>query len=223
MINFDRESDHKKEKFSNSSATKSTPHVSDFTQAIPLAVLIYAARFTVEAAVRKSFGKSSVVTGDDQRKIGECVWSALYFFGITLYATWSLLFVEWRASYDAMWRDYPYQFVDENVRLLYMIELGRYLSLMVTLGTDRRRTDFVQVVTHHIATIALLTLSYMTNFTRFGAVILWYHNISDVFLQSAKAAKIAQFNKMAETIFCLFAVIFLTRSVWSAHQYLHST
>jgi len=202
------------EKFSNSSATQSTPHVSDFIQALPLALLFYAARFAVEALVKKSFGKSSKITGEDQHKISECVFLALYFLGITLFATWSLLSVEWRSSYHAMWLDYPFQFVDENVRLLYMVELGRYLSLMVTLGTDRRRTDFTQVVTHHIATIALLTLSYMINFTRFGAVILWYHNISDVFLQSAKAAKIAQFNTMAQTIFCLFAVIFLTSRLY---------
>lgn len=146
-----------KEKFSNSSATESTPHIGDFCQVIPFTIILTAVRFTFERSIRRQFTKGNTVSEEDRRKIGECAWLACYFASITAFSTYSLLNAEWRQNYQLLWANYPFQFVDENVRLLYMVELGRYMSLMITLGTDRKRTDFVQVVTHHVATIALLS------------------------------------------------------------------
>lgn len=53
----------------------------------------------------------------------------------------------------------------------------------------------------------------MSNFTRFGALILWYHNMSDIFLQIAKAAKVANYKKTAEVTFVTFSIIFWIRYV----------
>lgn len=44
---------------------------------------------------------------------------------------------------------------------MYIVELSRYVSLMITLATDRRSADFIAMVVHHVATIALLSKAYL--------------------------------------------------------------
>ena len=39
---------------------------------------------------------------------------------------------------------------------------------------------------HHIATLLLLSLSYVTSFTRIGTTIILVHDLADIFLEMAK-------------------------------------
>ena len=43
--------------------------------------------------------------------------------------------------------------------------------------------DFVANVIHHIATVILISFSYLCNFTRIGAMVMVIHDISDIFLE----------------------------------------
>ena len=56
-------------------------------------------------------------------------------------------------------------------------------------------------------------MSYLSNCTRIGVLILWYHNVSDVFLQLAKLGKAIHHHKLANGSFFIFAVIFPVRLV----------
>ena len=78
--------------------------------------------------------------------------------------------------------------VDNNmithVLQYYQIELGCYIHQL--LWTEASRSDALEMVLHHLITICLLVLSYLTNFTRVGASILFIHDLADIFLETAK-------------------------------------
>ena len=103
----------------------------------------------------------------------------------------------------------------KQVLVYYMAELSFYFSLACTLLIDNKRKDFNEQIIHHVATLALLGLSYVCNFTRIGALVMWCHDISDIFLESAKLCVYAKPTiakvPVADILFAIFGIIFF---VW---------
>lgn len=62
---------------------------------------------------------------------------------------------------------------------------------------------------HHHVTILLLTIAYVANMTRTGTVILLLHDAADIFLELAKMANYAKWQKLCNIIFLMFAVVFI--------------
>jgi sphingoid base N-palmitoyltransferase len=55
---------------------------------------------------------------------------------------------------------------------------------------DTKRSDFWQHFVHHLVTMALITLSWVTNFVRMGTLVMLIHDISDVPLEIAKVGAV---------------------------------
>jgi hypothetical protein len=70
-----------------------------------------------------------------------------------------------------------------------MIELAFYWSLVFSQFIDVKRKDFWQMFIHHIATIALLSFSYIVNFLRVGTLVLVVHDAGDYWLEVIKKEK----------------------------------
>jgi ceramide synthetase len=74
---------------------------------------------------------------------------------------------------------------------------------------------------HHIATISLIGLSYLTSFTRIGATIFLTHDIADIFLESAKCINYTartqgrkHLSIYCDILFGIFAIsFFITRLI----------
>lgn len=47
---------------------------------------------------------------------------------------------KWRESDGELWADYPYQPLEDNIQVYYMVELALYLSLMCTLFIGKQLT-----------------------------------------------------------------------------------
>ncbi|RNE97101.1 dihydroceramide synthase, partial [Trypanosoma conorhini] len=73
--------------------------------------------------------------------------------------------------------------------LYYQYGLGFYLSECFSHLADRdiKRSDFLEYVIHHFATIALIVLSHCAYEHRFGAYVLFLHDASDIMLAVSKA------------------------------------
>jgi hypothetical protein len=67
-----------------------------------------------------------------------------------------------------------------------MIELAFYWSLVFSQFIDVKRKDFWQMFIHHIATISLLSFSYIVNFVRVGTLVLVVHDCGDYWLEVKK-------------------------------------
>lgn len=75
------------------------------------------------------------------------------------------------------------QEITPGIWWLYMLEIGLYISLLMTQAFDTKRKDAKQMCIHHLATIGLLLFSWANNMIRMGTLILLVHDVSDPFLE----------------------------------------
>jgi hypothetical protein len=71
------------------------------------------------------------------------------------------------------------QGVHRGIWWYYMISLAFYWSLTFSQFFDVKRKDFWQMFVHHIATILLLSFSWICNLHRAGSVVLVIHDAAD--------------------------------------------
>ncbi|CAB3220224.1 unnamed protein product [Arctia plantaginis] len=154
--------------------------------------------------LRKSQDKPSTLV-----KFSENMWRTtfyLYNFSYGLFILWDK---EWLWDIDQCYIGYPHQGVTDDVWWYYMISASFYWALTMSQFTDVRRKDFWQMFVHHIATIALLSFSWVCNLHRIGTLVLLLHDCADVFLDSAKAAKYANYQRFCDVVFALFAIVWI--------------
>uniref|UniRef100_A0A8C0GWA5 Ceramide synthase 5 n=1 Tax=Chelonoidis abingdonii TaxID=106734 RepID=A0A8C0GWA5_CHEAB len=107
------------------------------------------------------------------------------------------------------WYNYPFQPLTSSLYYYYIMELAFYWSLMFSQFTDIKRKDFLIMFVHHLATIGLITFSYMNNMVRVGTLVLCLHDASDFFLEAAKLANYAKYQRLCDATFMLFGVVFI--------------
>lgn len=150
-------------------------------------------------------------------KFLEALWRFIYYLIFTILA-YICLFqpksVEWINDTSKYWQGWPYQPIDDNIKLLYQLQLACYFHQLSWIELPLR-SDSKEMMLHHFATISLIGLSYITSFTRIGTTIFLAHDVADIFLESAKC-----FNYTSRTVgrkhlsiycdvlFGIFAIIF---------------
>lgn len=81
----------------------------------------------------------------------------------------------------AIFERYPHTPQIRYLREFYMVQLGYYLHAFVATLLQRGRPNIVEMTVHHMATLALVFVSYFVqNAVRFGALVLWVHDVCDV-------------------------------------------
>ncbi|RXM28134.1 Ceramide synthase 6 [Acipenser ruthenus] len=75
------------------------------------------------------------------------------------------------------------QTLTTELHYYYIVELSFYWSLMFSQFTDIKRKDFLIMFLHHLATISLITFSYVNNMVRVGTLVMCLHDASDVLLE----------------------------------------
>ena len=75
-----------------------------------------------------------------------------------------------------------------------MVEMAFYWSLFFTQFSDVKRKDFTEMFIHHLATLALLTLSWTTQMHRIGSLVILVHDFADHWMELAKMARYANLN-----------------------------
>lgn len=67
------------------------------------------------------------------------------------------------------------------LKYYFMVQLGYHLhSLLFMVFFSPIRNDFIEMLLHHVATIILIGGSYLANYTAFGALVVFTHDIGDV-------------------------------------------
>ena len=107
------------------------------------------------------------------------------------------------------WHSYPYQPLTSGLYYYYIMELAFYWSLMFSQFTDIKRKDFLIMFVHHLATIGLITFSYINNMVRVGTLVLCLHDVSDFLLEAAKLANYAKYQRLCDTLFVIFSAVFV--------------
>lgn len=139
-------------------------------------------------------------------KFSETGWRWVFYFLAHTLSIWSLWDRPWVWNTLHCWYDYPFHALDPAVWWHYMLEMAFYLSLLVTQFTDVRRKDFWEMFIHHIATLALLILSWSNHMHRMGSLVLIVHDLADHWMELAKLAKYAGYMKCCDISFVIFCL-----------------
>ncbi|XP_029361917.1 ceramide synthase 5-like isoform X1 [Echeneis naucrates] len=149
-----------------------------------------------------------------QKKFCESMWRFTFYLGIFIYAIRHLWVSPWMWDTRQCWHNFPFQSLVPEQYTHYVAELAFYWSLMFSQFIDIKRKDFIIMLVHHLATIILITFSYANNMLRAGTLVMCVHDASDIFLEAAKLANYAKYQKLCDGLFVVFSIsFFLTRLV----------
>ncbi|KAK7889492.1 hypothetical protein WMY93_025052 [Mugilogobius chulae] len=152
------------------------------------------------------------------KKFCEATWRFVFYLVSFIAGLNSLINTPWFWDQTECWRGYPKQPVSDAHYWYYILELGFYLSLLLSVS------DFKEQVIHHIATIFLIGFSYCSNYVRVGTLVMLVHDSSDFLLESAKMLHYAGLTCICDSLFVIFAVVFLfTRLVVFPFRVVHTT
>ncbi|KAJ9596203.1 hypothetical protein L9F63_027173, partial [Diploptera punctata] len=154
---------------------------------------------------RRSQDKPSTLT-----KFCETSWRWFYYTFSFSYGLICLWDKPWLWDINHSWYDYPHQSITADCWWYYMISLAFYWSLAVSQFFDVKRKDFWQMFIHHIATICLMAFSWICNLHRIGTLVLLIHDCADIFLEAAKMAKYASYQKVCDLLFVIFTILWIT-------------
>ncbi|KAJ5446619.1 TRAM1-like protein [Penicillium cf. griseofulvum] len=95
----------------------------------------------------------------------------------------------WYFNTRGMYELFPHRTHAAEFKFYYLFEAAYWAqqAIVMLLGMEKRRKDFMELVAHHILTLALIALSYRFHFTYMGIAIYITHDISDFFLAVSKS------------------------------------
>ncbi|XP_054642292.1 ceramide synthase 5-like isoform X2 [Dunckerocampus dactyliophorus] len=158
-----------------------------------------------------------------QTKFCESMWRFTFYLGIFIYAIRHLWVSPWMWNTRLCWENYPFQHQSPQQFNHYVAELAFYWSLMFSQFTDIKRKDFFIMLVHHLATIVLITFSYANNMLRAGTLVMCVHDASDIFLEAAKLANYAKYQRLCDGLFVVFSIsFFIARLVIFPFWIIHS-
>ncbi|XP_075055216.1 ceramide synthase 5 isoform X2 [Mixophyes fleayi] len=154
---------------------------------------------------RRNQDKPSLVT-----KFSESMWRFIFYLYIFSYGVWFLWSTPWFWDTRQCWYNYPYQPLSQGLYYYYIQELAFYWSLMFSQFTDIKRKDFLIMFVHHLATVGLISFSYVNNMVRVGTLVMCLHDASDFLLEAAKMTNYAKSQKICDALFMSFGFVFVT-------------
>ncbi|CAN1796306.1 ASC1-like protein [Linum perenne] len=164
----------------------------------------------------KGYRRIDLVTREERKaitKFKESAWKFVYFFSadmLALYVSYKEpWFTDTKLFYvgpgDHVWPDLKTKL---KLKGLYMYGSGFYVySTFALMFWETRRSDFSVSMGHHLATLALLLISYITRFARVGAIVLAIHDATDMFLEPAKMARYSGFESLSSVFFAVFVLV----------------
>ncbi|KAG7501093.1 ceramide synthase 2-like [Solea senegalensis] len=158
------------------------------------------------------------------KKFQEASWRFTFYL-LAFFAGLAVLIDKpWFYDVKQVWEDFPKMPLLPSQYWYYVIELGFYISLLVSVASDIKRKDFKEQIVHHVATILLISFSWLVNYIRAGTLIMLVHDASDYLMESAKMFNYAGWRKTCNFIFTAFAAMFIvTRLIILPFWIIHTT
>nr|CDJ85814.1 TRAM LAG1 CLN8 homology domain containing protein [Haemonchus contortus] len=141
------------------------------------------------------------------KRILECFWRFSYYTFAFIYGCFVLWNKSWLWDVKQCWIGYPFHPIDDSVWWYYIIETSFYYSLLFGSIFDVKRSDFWQMIIHHVVTIGLLSTSFTINFVRAGTLVLISHDVADILLEFGK---LTRYDRNLKSLTNAVFVVFLT-------------
>ncbi|XP_031721015.1 ceramide synthase 2 isoform X1 [Anarrhichthys ocellatus] len=158
------------------------------------------------------------------KRFCEASWRCVFYFFAFVCGVLALYDKPWLYNLKEVWAGFPKQSMLPSQYFYYLLEMGFYLSLLLSLTLDVKRKDFKEQVIHHIATLTLLSFSWISNYIRIGTLVMAVHDSADILLEGAKVFNYAKWHQTANAMFVVFTVVFiLTRLIIFPFWLIHCT
>ncbi|CAB4007018.1 ceramide synthase 1-like [Paramuricea clavata] len=162
----------------------------DITTVCTFAVVFTLLRSILTTYVFKPFAASMKFTPKNNRKFPESMWKFLYYFTMYIY-TCVVLFGKHSELYEdprTCWSVWAVGMsIPSDIYYLYCIQASFYIhSIYATLFMDTWRKDSIAMIIHHFLTVFLLCFSFAVRYYKVGVLVLFLHDLCDVFLEFTK-------------------------------------
>lgn len=171
--------------------------------------------------------RNRVIEEVKTQKLFDTTMRAAYYISMCIYGISIIYEKPWLWNTRYCWVDYPRHRIDEKTRRYYLIQLTFYWYLtfsQVYGDSTKKRKDFWQMLLHHIATITLISFSWVSNKVRVGMLVVVLHDMADVALEIAKTCLYANYQKASTTMYSVFAFTWIVTRLYIYPKYvLYST
>uniref|UniRef100_A0A673N6Q0 Ceramide synthase 2-like n=1 Tax=Sinocyclocheilus rhinocerous TaxID=307959 RepID=A0A673N6Q0_9TELE len=158
------------------------------------------------------------------KKFKEASWRFAFYLCSSFGGVLALHDKPWFYDLREVWAGFPKQSLLDSQYWYYIIEMSFYGSLLFSVAADVKRKDFKEQLVHHWATLTLLSFSWCANYIRIGTLVMLVHDTSDVLLESAKMFNYAGWETTCNSIFVVFALVFMvTRLIIFPFWLIHCT
>jgi len=122
----------------------------------------------------------------------------------------------WWYNTSAFWIDYPHWRMLPELKLFYLLQFSYWLQqlLVMVLRLEKPRSDFVELVLHHIVTLWLIGWSYFLNLSYIGIAVFFSMDIADVFLAFSKMLNYLKLQRSSEVSFAAFLAVWTYFRHW---------
>ncbi|KAJ7211269.1 longevity assurance proteins LAG1/LAC1 [Mycena pura] len=143
-------------------------------------------------------------------RFGEQAYALVYFSlsGAYGYRIMSQLPTWWYKT-EYFWIDYPHWDMKPGLKRYYLMQTAYWIQqvLVLMLGLERPRTDYHELVAHHIVTIWLIGGSYVTNQTRIGNAVFLSMDVPEVFFAFSKLLNYLQMDRAKVVSLAIFTYV----------------
>ncbi|KAM7449757.1 Ceramide synthase 1 [Porites harrisoni] len=164
--------------------------VHDILLCLLLGVFFTFLRHVLTVAVFKPTFKWCKLLEKDQGKCPESAFKLLFYSSAYGYCCYLLFSGKYDFFHDTStcWKGwYKGMPVAQDIYVLYVVEAGFYFhSVYATFFMDQWRRDSILMILHHVLTISLISFSFAVRYHRMGLLVLFLHDVNDVFLEFSK-------------------------------------
>jgi len=102
-----------------------------------------------------------------------------------------------KGDVNLVWADFPYQSFETfpYIREYLMIQLGYHAQSFIVHILSKPRNDFMEMLLHHSMTVCLVSLAYLMNYVAISHLILFTHDLSDIFVCLTRTVMDTKINK----------------------------
>ncbi|KAG8753408.1 hypothetical protein FRC12_011555 [Ceratobasidium sp. 428] len=115
----------------------------------------------------------------------------------------------WWFKTEHFWLEYPQWRMTGLMKSYYLLQAAYWTQqlLVMILGLEKPRKDFMELVVHHIVTIYLIAASYIVNLTWIGNAVFITMDVSDAFFALAKIFNYLRMNRTKIIAFGWFTIV----------------
>ena len=158
------------------------------------------------------------------KKAIQCFANASYFFASFLWGYYVIKDAKWlpewmggepEGGFKNWFVNAPFTHCPRPVLEYSLYTMGFHFGNLVTHFKDMQRTDFYEMLLHHIATTSLYFGFIFSNLMPVGATIAWLHDIADVPANLSKGLSSTRFENTTVAVFAVMMVLWtVTRLYW---------